>query len=429
MAPWVTTADGISVIQEIMTITFTALVPASKQISPAKPNRPTILSQSQPVPELEESVPEQTSVSTPERVPVVEPEQVPSLPSSPAPSPQTPPSPPAPVSSKKKDLDSEVETEDESMDEEEWKETEERNVEETPGRSHRTVTSRMIQRMKVGPDDMLIRTRGNSHPVFINVTRLQQLIREEGGMLENDPFIAYLGSIPTSLFVTGNDYERALAASQRIVGTKIPSNSGNVEGMSEESKEVVLEKWEMLGSDRLQVKTFTEWFELLGPVGRHMLPSKPADIPHEEIPRISDSQAIQEMKLDSLSLRRSTVYRLQNPIESLFSRLILNRIFPRDSSCIGPRTMLSTRIQKSLRSSQAFRQPRLNLLYRGDEERIPAVRAFTAACLLKQAVDVREKVWVDECLSQQADSADAWLTLLKQHTQNSEYFRNNPVMR
>ena len=243
MAPWVTTADGISVIQEIMTITFTALVPASKQISPAKPNRPTILSQSQPVPELEESVPEQTSVSTPERVPVVEPEQVPSLPSSPAPSPQTPPSPPAPVSSKKKDLDSEVETEDESMDEEEWKETEERNVEETPGRSHRTVTSRMIQRMKVGPDDMLIRTRGNSHPVFINVTRLQQLIREEGGMLENDPFIAYLGSIPTSLFVTGNDYERALAASQRIVGTKIPSNSGNVEGMSEESKEVVLEKW------------------------------------------------------------------------------------------------------------------------------------------------------------------------------------------
>ena len=159
-----------------------------------------------------------------------------------------------------------------------------------------------------------------------------------------------------------------------------------------------------------------------------MLPSKPADIPHEEIPRISDSQAIQEMKLDSLSLRRSTVYRLQNPIESLFSRLILNRIFPRELSCIGPRTMLSTRIQKSLRSSQAFRQPRLNLLYRGDEERIPAVRAFTAACLLKQAVDVREKVWMDECLSQQADSADAWLTLLKQHTQNSEYFRNNPVM-
>ena len=187
LAPWAATADGIPVIQEIMTITFTALVPTPKQSSPARPSRTTVLSQSQSVPEPEESVPEQVSVSTPELVPAEEPEQVPSLPSSPAPSPpsaQTSPSPP-PVSSKKKDSDSEVETEDESMDEEEWKETEEREVEEATGRSHRTVTSRMLQRMKVGADDMLIRTRGNSHPVFINVTRLQQLIREEGGMLEN----------------------------------------------------------------------------------------------------------------------------------------------------------------------------------------------------------------------------------------------------
>lgn len=427
LAPWVATLDGYSGIQEVMTITFTALTPASKRSSFSK-HGTMAFSQSQSISEPEEFLPDHVSVSTPEQTATDDREQALSLVSSPL-SASVPvlTSVPRRSGSKKKESDSEVEMENESIDEDEWKETEEREVEESPGRSHRTVTSRMIQRMKVAPDDMLIRTHGNSHPVFINVTRLQQLIREEGGILEKDPFIAYLGSVNTSLFVTGNDYDRALKASQRIVGAKVSNDSGNTEPVHEEPKEDPVEKWEIVGDGKVRVRSFAEWLHLLAPAGNNVSSSESAANSHCEISSISDNQAIQEMKFDTRSLRRSTAFRLQTPIESLFSHLLLNRRFPRESSYVDPRTMLSTRVQKSLRSSQTYRQPRLNLLCRDDEERIPAVRAFTAACLLKQVVNVKEKMWLDECLTGDFDSVDTWLTLLNKHIQNSEYFGNNPV--
>ena len=282
LALWTATFDGISAIQEIMTITLTALTPSPKPVTRSVPK------------------PEHNPTPKPPVKEEVEPEE------------ETP-----------------EETPEESVDEEEWKEPEEKGVEETPGRSHRTVTSRMLQRMKVGADDMLIRTRGNSHPVFINVTRLQQLIREEGGMLERDPFIAYLGSIPTSLFVTGTDYERALAASQRIVGSKSSSNSGSekTEVVSEAPQPILREKWELLEIDQCRVKSFAKWFGLLGPVGRKMLPPKRIQVSRGKSPKLSDSLFIHEVtKFDGLSLRRSNFPKPQNPIEFLFSRLIQNRI-------------------------------------------------------------------------------------------------------
>lgn len=89
--------------------------------------------------------------------------------------------------------------------------------------------------------------------------------------------------------------------------------------------------------------------------------------------------------------------------------------------------MLSTRVQKSMRSPIAARIPRLNLLCRGNEERLAAIRAYAAACLLKQIANINDKLWVSECISENMNSEEAWLTLLKEHVQNNEYFRNNPV--
>ena len=84
----------------------------------------------------------------------------------------------------------------------------------------RVVSASMLKKMTVNKDDMLLvtkNTRGNHH-VFINVTRLQQLIQSEGRMIERDPFIAYLGRLPPEQFVSGALLDKAITASLRVQG-------------------------------------------------------------------------------------------------------------------------------------------------------------------------------------------------------------------
>lgn len=93
--------------------------------------------------------------------------------------------------------------------------------EESEGkRNARVVSAGMLKKMTVNKDDMLLVTKNNrgNHHVFINVTRLQQLIRAEGRMIERDPFIAYLGRLPPQQFVSGALLDKAITASLRVQG-------------------------------------------------------------------------------------------------------------------------------------------------------------------------------------------------------------------
>ena len=99
---------------------------------------------------------------------------------------------------------------------------------ESEGRSARLVTRSALKKMQIAKDDMLITTKRNSRSsrqVYINVTRLQEFIRSEGQSVENDPFIRYLGRIPSELFVSGAGIERAVDASKRLQGYRLPNES------------------------------------------------------------------------------------------------------------------------------------------------------------------------------------------------------------
>ena len=99
---------------------------------------------------------------------------------------------------------------------------------ESEGRSARLVTRSALKKMQIAKDDMLITTKRNSRSsrqVYINVTRLQDFIRSEGQSVENDPFIRYLGRIPSELFVSGAGIERAVDASKRLQGYRPPNES------------------------------------------------------------------------------------------------------------------------------------------------------------------------------------------------------------
>lgn len=98
--------------------------------------------------------------------------------------------------------------------------------EESEGkRNARVVSAGMLKKMAVNKDDMLLVTKNNrgNHHVFINVTRLQQLIRAEGRMIERDPFIAYLGRLPPQQFVSGALLDKAITASLRVQGVAQPA--------------------------------------------------------------------------------------------------------------------------------------------------------------------------------------------------------------
>lgn len=98
--------------------------------------------------------------------------------------------------------------------------------EESEGkRNARVVSAGMLKKMTVNKDDMLLVTKNNrgNHHVFINVTRLQQLIRAEGRMIERDPFIAYLGRLPPQQFVSGALLDKAITASLRVQGVAQPA--------------------------------------------------------------------------------------------------------------------------------------------------------------------------------------------------------------
>lgn len=107
--------------------------------------------------------------------------------------------------------------------------------EESEGkRNARVVSAGMLKKMTVNKDDMLLVTKNNrgNHHVFINVTRLQQLIRAEGRMIERDPFIAYLGRLPPQQFVSGALLDKAITASLRVQG--VAQSGKSVKGVKTE---------------------------------------------------------------------------------------------------------------------------------------------------------------------------------------------------
>ena len=119
-------------------------------------------------------------------------------------------------------------TDDEDVEADESYEDDEELVVEGK-RSARTINASMRKKMTVNKDDMLLvtkNTRGNHH-VFINVTRLQQLIRSEGHKVEKDPFIVLLGRLPASQFVTGAMFDKAVSASLRVQGSKLQAKEGS----------------------------------------------------------------------------------------------------------------------------------------------------------------------------------------------------------
>ena len=77
-------------------------------------------------------------------------------------------------------------------DEEEYRNDDEEEYEIETKTSSRSISSHMLSKMKVNKDDFVItskRLNHRNHQIYINVTRLQELIRSEGKKIEKDPFI------------------------------------------------------------------------------------------------------------------------------------------------------------------------------------------------------------------------------------------------
>ena len=146
-------------------------------------------------------------------------------------------------------------TDDEDVEADESYEDDEELVVEGK-RSARTINASMRKKMTVNKDDMLLvtkNTRGNHH-VFINVTRLQQLIRSEGHKVEKDPFIVLLGRLPASQFVTGAMFDKAVSASLRVQGSKSQAKEGSSKRSSPLAEDGSVEPSEK----RVEVKSGSE---------------------------------------------------------------------------------------------------------------------------------------------------------------------------
>ena len=146
-------------------------------------------------------------------------------------------------------------TDDEDVEADESYEDDEELVVEGK-RSARMINASMRKKMTVNKDDMLLvtkNTRGNHH-VFINVTRLQQLIRSEGHKVEKDPFIVLLGRLPASQFVTGAMFDKAVSASLRVQGSKSQAKEGSSKRSSPLAEEGSVEPSEK----RVEVKGASE---------------------------------------------------------------------------------------------------------------------------------------------------------------------------
>ena len=92
----------------------------------------------------------------------------------------------------------------------------------------RVVTSSTYNKMCVHRDDLIITSKKlhhRNHQIFINVTRLQELIRNEGKRVETDPFIKYVSNLDESHFINDKQFDKVLIASQNMRGIKRSSTS------------------------------------------------------------------------------------------------------------------------------------------------------------------------------------------------------------
>lgn len=99
------------------------------------------------------------------------------------------------------------------------------DYEETPKKVHnaRVVSAYSFNRMKVRSDDFIITSKElhhRNHQIFINISRLQDLIRNEGKRVENDPFIQYVGKLDESHFVDSKQFDKVLKASENMLSLK-----------------------------------------------------------------------------------------------------------------------------------------------------------------------------------------------------------------
>lgn len=170
-------------------------------------------------------------------------------------------------------------------------------------------------RVCVSERDMLVRAAGR-HPVYVNLTRLQQLLQRAGDVLERDPFFQFVGSLPSHRFVTGNEYERAVAAAHHMV--KRPASPPEMPETPEFPAGNDL--WERVDETPLY-PTFPLWRAKQGPAE---LPASPP-LSRGSLP-VDDVLFSREVtKFDGISARRLTLQAQASPLEKLFSRLIAAR--------------------------------------------------------------------------------------------------------
>ena len=169
--------------------------------------------------------------------------------------------------------------------------------------------------VSVSERDMLVRAQGR-HPVYVNLTRLQRLLQRQGVVLERDPFFQFVGSLPSHRFVTGNEYERAVAAAHNMLKRPAPTPSlpdtppfPAGDGL-----------WELV-DETPSYPTFRLWSAKQGPAEPpRAIPVSRGSI-HEEDALFSHEVT----KFDGISARRLTLQSLASPLEKLFSRLIAAR--------------------------------------------------------------------------------------------------------
>ena len=183
-------------------------------------------------------------------------------------------------------------------------------------------------RVCVSERDMLVRAAGR-HPVYVNLTRLQQLLQRAGDVLERDPFFQFVGSLPSHRFVTGNEYERAVAAAHHMVKRPAPPPE------MPETPEFPAgnDLWERVDETPLY-PTFPLWRAKQGPAE---LPASPP-LSRGSLP-VDDVLFSREVtKFDGISARRLTLQAQASPLEKLFSRLIAarNALPPPTTQALAP---------------------------------------------------------------------------------------------
>ena len=206
----------------------------------------------------------------------------------------------------------------------------------------RIVTSSTFNKMRVHRDDLIITSKKlhhRNHQIFINVTRLQELIHNEGKRVENDPFIKYVSNLDESHFINDIQFDKVLLASDIMRGIKRASSSMEINQPSKK-----------------QEITTTAVTPPSSPVVTPVIPVTPVTPTKSKIP-ITPSTPTKSTKSKKVAtpVTPTKSKTIATPVTPTKSKTIATPVTPTKS----PKSPKSPKSIKSLKSIKSIKSPRL----------------------------------------------------------------------